>query len=70
MEDVYIEPPATGGETDEDSADEDNNLGGKMDNLPGIQLQAGAEAVLRIGKRIGGQNDDDLHPGNGKTCDC
>ena len=41
----------------------------KMDDLSGRQLQAGAEAVLRSGKRIGGQNYDDQHPGNEKTSD-
>ena len=69
MEDIYIEPPAAGGETDEDSADEDNTYGGKMHHLSRSQLQAGAEAVLRSGNRIGGKNDDDKHPGNEKASD-
>ena len=69
MEDIYIEPPAAGGKTDEDSGDEDNNFGGKRGNLFGRQLQEGAEAVLRSGNRIGGKNDDDKHPGNEKASD-
>ena len=69
VEEICIEPPAAGEETDEDSADEDNSSGGKINNLSGKQLQAGAEAVLRSGKRVGCQNDEDQHPENDKTGD-
>ena len=54
MEDIYIEPSEAGGETD---------------NLSGRHLQAGAEAVLRSEKRIGGQNDNDQHQVNGRNSD-
>ena len=40
-----------------------------MDSLPGRQLPVAVEAVLRSVKQIGGQNDDDQHPGNEKTSD-
>ena len=65
VEDIYIEPLAAWG--DEDSANERNNFGSKTDNLSGGQLQSGAEAALRKGKRIRGQNDDHQHPWNEKT---
>ena len=42
--------------------------GGKINNLSGKQLQAGAEAVLWSGKRVGCQNDDQ-HPENDTTGD-
>ena len=67
VEEIFIEPPAAGEETDEDSADEDNSSGGKINNLSGKQLQAGAEAVLQSGKRVGYQNDEDQLPENEKT---
>ena len=67
VEETFIEPPAAGEETDEDSADEDNSSGGKMNNLSGRQLQACAEAVLRSGKRVGCPNNEDHHPENDKT---
>ncbi|KAI4471500.1 hypothetical protein MML48_1g17547 [Holotrichia oblita] len=42
---IYIEPPDAGVLTDQDSGDEDG--GGTIDNLPGAQLRANAEVVLR-----------------------
>ena len=69
VEETFIEPPAAGEETDEDSADEDNSSGGKMNNLSGRQLQAGAEALLRSGKRISCQNGEDQQPENYKIGD-
>ena len=38
VEEIFIEPPAAGEETGEDSADEDNSSGGKMNDLFGRQL--------------------------------
>ena len=66
---MYIEPSAATGETDEDSAAEDNSFGDKIDCLSGKQLQVRVVAELRIGERIGGQNDEDEHPGNDQTGD-
>ncbi|KAI4471499.1 hypothetical protein MML48_1g20280 [Holotrichia oblita] len=42
---IYIEPPDAGVLTDQDSGDEDG--GDTIDNLPGAQLRANAEVVLR-----------------------
>ena len=61
VEEIFIELPAGGDETDEDKS------GGKIDNLSGRQLQACAEAVLRSGKRVGCPNNEDHHPENDKT---
>ena len=69
MEEIFIEPPAAGEETGEDSADEDNISGGKMNNLFGKQLQADAEAVLWSGKRIGCHNSEDEQPNNYEASD-
>jgi len=42
--DIYIEPPADCGESEEDSADED--AGGDVNNLSGHQLSSGVSAVI------------------------
>ena len=63
---TFIEPPAAGDETDEDSADKVNNFRGKIYKISGKQLQAAADTVLQSGKRISGQNYDQ-HPGNEKA---
>ena len=45
LEELFIESPAAGEETEKDSADEDNSFGGIMNNLSGRKLQVDAEAV-------------------------
>ena len=62
MEEIYIEPPSAGVETNEDSADQDTSFGNKVDKSSLRQLEVGAESVLRSGKHIGVQNEEEQHP--------
>ncbi|KAK9744399.1 Transposase IS4 [Popillia japonica] len=59
---IYIESPDAGVLTDQDSGDEDG--GGTIDNLPGAQLRANAEVVLRGSDRdeilVSAQNVTDI----------
>ena len=64
---INVEPPAVGGETDENYDDEDNRLGGRRGNWSGRQLQAGAEAVLWNGERFDVQNNEGKYLGNEDT---
>ena len=58
--DIYIEPPADGGKSEEDSGDED--AGGHVNNLSGRQLSSGATAVLTSEgvKQVLDESDNDV----------
>uniref|UniRef100_A0A6P7GD37 Uncharacterized protein LOC114340751 n=1 Tax=Diabrotica virgifera virgifera TaxID=50390 RepID=A0A6P7GD37_DIAVI len=53
--DIFVEPPDTNVDTDEDSGDEDG--GGLVDNLLSRQLRTGAKIRLPNNERIGLKED-------------
>lgn len=58
LQGIFVEPPATNVQSDEDSGDEDS--GGLIDNLASRQLRSRAIACFRSGRRIGEEEDDDV----------
>ena len=46
--DVYVNPPGDGTNSDEDDANDEMMDGLTLNNLPGRQLNAAAEAVVRL----------------------
>lgn len=53
---IFIEPPETNIDTDEDSADEDEE--GMVNNLTGTQLRAPVEIKLTDNTRMGNISDE------------
>ena len=46
--DIYVNPPGDGANSDEDDGNDEMLDGLNLNNLPGRQLNAPAEAVLRL----------------------